>query len=247
LEKIMAIAKKHGLVVVEDACQALGASYQGKKVGSISDMTVFSFHPVKTITTGEGGAVLTNDENYYRKLKIFRTHGITKENLIKKTEGDWYYEMQSLGMNYRSTDFQSALGLSQLGKVDRFVTAREKIAKNYSQAFKDCKGLECPLPSSKDSKTAWHLYVIKLKGDLVLKRKEIFTKLRKAGIGVQVHHIPVYLHPYYQSLGYQKNLCPVAEDYYDAVISLPLYPSLTEKEQLEVITKVKEIINICSI
>ena len=242
LEKIKAIAHKHNLIVVEDACQALGATYNGKKIGSISDLTVFSFHPVKTITTGEGGAVLTNDENYYKKLKIFRTHGITKENLITQTEGDWYYEMQELGMNYRITDFQCALGLSQLKKVDRFVSVREKIAQRYNLAFADCQDLECPMTDSLENKSAWHLYVIKLKGKLAIKKKEVFQKLREAGIGVQVHHIPVYLHPFYQKLGYTKGLCPVAEEFYQAEISLPVYPSLTEKDQEEVIYQVKKII-----
>lgn len=242
MEKINAIAKKHRLIVVEDACQALGSVYKGSKTGSISDLTVFSFHPVKTITTGEGGAVLTNDEKYYRKLRIFRTHGITKENLIKNTEGDWYYEMQELGMNYRITDFQCALGLSQLKKADRFVSARAEIVKRYNSAFANCKNFECPLPDSAEKKSAWHLYVIKLKGDLIEEKAEIFNKLRAAGIGVQVHHIPVYFHPFYQKLGYQEGLCPQAEEFYHLAISLPIYPALTESDQIEVINKIKAII-----
>jgi len=243
LEKIKKIAKKYNLIVIEDACQALGASYNGKKIGSISDLTVFSFHPVKSITTGEGGAVLTNNEDYYKRIKRFITHGIEKKDFIYEPDGDWYFEMQDLGQNYRLTDFQCALGLSQLRKLNKFIEKRRLLVERYNQAFQNYKNIQIPIFDSYETKSAWHLYVLRLQGELVGRKAEIFRKLREKGVGVQVHHIPVYLHPYYQNLGYQKGLCPQAEKFYESAISLPLYPSLSEDEQDEVIQVFCNIIN----
>ncbi|MDD5431190.1 MAG: UDP-4-amino-4,6-dideoxy-N-acetyl-beta-L-altrosamine transaminase [Candidatus Pacebacteria bacterium] len=246
LDGFRKLARKNKLVFVEDGCHALGASYKGKKVGSIADMTVFSFHPVKAITTGEGGAVLTNDKKYYERLKIFRNHGITKENFKfkKETDGDWYHEMQHQGYNYRMTDIQAALGTSQMKKLDRFIKVRKKIANAYEKALKDYADLiDLPKGDTKQISSAWHLYVIRLKGLLAKKRGEIFNKLRKAGIGVQVHYIPVYLQPHYRSLGYKKGLCPKAEKFYEGAISLPVYPDLKPKDQNYVIKKLTDILN----
>ncbi|MBI5412972.1 UDP-4-amino-4,6-dideoxy-N-acetyl-beta-L-altrosamine transaminase [Candidatus Peregrinibacteria bacterium] len=243
LDTIKAIAEKYNLIVVEDACQAFGASYKNKKVGSISDLTVFSFHPVKTITTGEGGAVLTDNENYYKKMKMFVTHGMTKQNFVNESEGEWYMEMQMLGMNYRLTDIQCTLGLSQLKKADYFVRSRRIIAEFYNDVFKDFKNIFLPTPDSFVEQSSWHLYVIRLAEKLVNSRAEIFKKLRAKGIGVQVHHLPVYYHPYYQDLKYRKGICPVAENFYDKAISLPIYPSLSKDEQQFVIKQILDIVH----
>lgn len=240
LSEFKKIAKKNNLILIEDACHALGAKYNGKKIGSISDMTIFSFHPVKSITTGEGGAVLTNNRKYYEKLKIFRSHGITKDNLRfkSKTDGDWYYEMQYLGFNYRMTDIQAALGISQLKRLDKFIKARRKIVKNYKLLFRNyLKYIDIPKDDAKKCHSAWHLYVIKLKGGLIQKRAEIFKKLREIGIGVQVHYIPVYLQPHYRLFGYKEGLCPQAEKFYKSIISLPIYPDLKFKDQKYVAKK----------
>lgn len=242
LDKIRAVALRHKLVIIEDACQALGASYYGQKVGCISDLTTFSFHPVKTITTGEGGAVLTNNRQYYEKMKSFVTHGVKKNNFINVSPGDWYFEMQDLGQNYRLTDLQCALGISQLKKVDDFVSKRRKIVEKYNQAFAACKNVQTPLLDDSDTKSAWHLYVVQLQNELSTKKPEIFERLRKKGIGVQVHHIPVYTHPYYQGLNYKKGLCPKAEDFYNSAISLPLFPDLSGNDQNLIIEKFLEII-----
>lgn len=242
-KKINAIAKKYNLLVIEDACQALGASYKNKKIGSLGDLTIFSFHPVKSITTGEGGAILTNNKIFYKRMKTFVTHGVTKKNFINSSPGEWYFEMQDLGQNYRLTDLQCALGISQLARVDEFITARQKIAAKYHTAFAGNTIIKCPPLDNSFSKSAWHLYVIQLTGKFSKKRAEIFKQLRKAGIGVQVHHIPVYLHPYYQKLGYTKGLCPEAENFYKTIISLPIYPDLSKNDQNYIIKKIKEIIN----
>lgn len=234
MKEIATIVKKHNLIIIEDACHALGAKYQDKKIGACeySDMVVFSFHPVKHITTGEGGAILTNNKKVYEKLKALRTHGIYKHKKISQ-KGLWYYEMRDPGFNYRITDFQCALGLSQLRKLDKFLQRRKEIVAFYNQKFHNNNFFDLP-NERENTRSSWHLYPIRLKNGYKSKRKLIFELLRKNGVGVQVHYIPVYLHPYYQRLGYKKGLCPCAEDFYEREISLPLYP-LLKKSQLEYI------------
>lgn len=237
MEKIHNIARKHNLIVIEDAAHALGAQYKGKMVGSISDMTTFSFHPVKHITTGEGGMILTNNDKLYQRLKLFRTHGITRDDkLMTKNDGPWYYEQLELGFNYRITDIQCALGISQMDKLPEFLNKRKNIAARYNEAFAGNDNIQIPYQES-GCDNAWHLYVIRIKNG---KRKEVFEKLRKAGIGVNVHYIPVYQHPYYRNNGYKDTICPNAEKYYKECISLPLYPGLKIEEQEYVIKKVLE-------
>lgn len=243
MERIHEMASKKSLIVIEDAAHALGAAYKGSPVGSCrySDMTIFSFHPVKHITTGEGGAVLTNDKKLYEKLVRFRTHGITKENLQYPADGDWYYEMQSLGYNYRITDIQCALGLSQAKKLPLFVKKRRAVAAQYDKAFAkslylDVLSEESPIFSS------YHLYPILLKEKYTPAKKEIFAELRKRGVGAQVHYIPVYLQPYYRDLGFKPGLCPQAEKFYRRSISIPMFPALTRSDVSFVVATVNDVL-----
>lgn len=232
LDKILNIARKYNLIVVEDACHALGAIYKDKKVGSISDLTAFSFHPVKLITTGEGGVVCTTNRDYFEKMKIFRTHGITKDPArLEKNDGPWYHEMQMLGFNYRITDIQCALGASQLRKLDNFLACRRKIVDFYNENLKDIEGLILPTELA-GVRSAWHLYVVRVP---TIQRKKIFEDLHAAGIGAQVHYIPVNHHPYYRRLGYNNSL-KNTEEYYASCISLPIYPGL-KTNQLEFIAE----------
>ncbi len=246
MKKIHAIAKEHGLLVIEDACHALGSEYRGKMIGSCkySDMTVLSFHAVKHITTGEGGAVLTNNKKYYEKLKILRSHGITRnKNLMNSSDGDWFYEMQDLGFNYRLTDFQCALGISQLNKLGRFVKRRNEIAKMYDSAFFDIQAISSFLVEP-NVKSARHIYVLGFDLSMLnCSRKEIFDEYRERGILVNVHYIPVYKHPYYQKVGGKSNICQRAEAYYRSCITLPLYPKMSEKEVEKVINATRSIVN----
>ena len=223
LSELGKIAKRHKLFLIEDAAHALGASYRGRKIGGISDLTAFSFHPVKSITTGEGGAVLTNRRDFYEKMLAFRHHGIASDA-----------RMRFLGFNYRLSDIHSALGISQLKKLGSFIKKRREIAKRYREAFKDIPDLILPRETP-GAKSSWHLYPVRLSGKLAGRRQEIFEKLRASGIGVQVHYLPVYQHPYYQKLGYKKGLCPDAEKFSESEISLPIFPSLTFKEQAFVV------------
>ncbi|PXV91840.1 UDP-4-amino-4,6-dideoxy-N-acetyl-beta-L-altrosamine transaminase [Lachnotalea glycerini] len=239
MEEIHAIAREYNLLVIEDAAHALGADYKGKMVGSMSDMTTFSFHPVKHITTGEGGMIMTNSDALYERLSLFRTHGITRdENLLTVNDGDWYYQQLELGYNYRITDIQCALGISQLDKLDLFIENRKKIVRRYNDAFANVEEVVTPY-QQEECNSSWHLYVIQVK-----KRKEIFDKLRAAGIGVNVHYIPVYSFPYYQKHGYDNVHCQNAEKLYENLISLPIHAKLTQSEQdyviEHVITAVKD-------
>lgn len=246
MDKILEIAQKNKLIVIEDAAHALGAEYCSRKIGSIAHMTTFSFHPVKHITTGEGGMITTNDEELYRKLLLFRAHGITRQkNLLhKKHEGSWYYEQLELGYNYRMTDIQSALGISQLKKIEQNVDRRREIAERYNDAFRTADGVVIPFQADYQL-SSWHLYVILLDNKLLKgKRKEIFNALREAGVGVNVHYIPVYYFPYYEQLGYMKGLCPNAEAFYENAITLPLYPQMDDEEIEYVIEYVIKTINI---
>lgn len=234
--KILKIAKDNNLLVIEDACHALGAEYKGKRIGNFADMTILSFHPVKHITTGEGGMVLTNNKNFYEKLKIFRSHG-----MVKKSEmGKWYYEIKEPAFNYRITDIQCALGLSQLKKIDRFIKRRREIVAIYNKAFKDIK--EIITPTEKDYvKSAWHLYPIQVPAT---DRGKIFDALQESGIGVQVHYMPLHLHPFYKNkFGYKINDFPIAEKYYTGAITLPIFPKMTVQDTKRVIQTVKKAIN----
>lgn len=249
--EIKNIAEKYNLIIIEDGAQSLGAEYKDEngeweKVGSCkySDMTIFSFHPVKHITTGEGGMVLTNDNELYQKLIMLRTHGVTKDkNLLKKDDGPWYFEMQMLGFNYRITDFQCALGINQFKKLDGFIKRRREIVEIYNDAFKEIKEIIIPYEKP-DVKSSYHLYVIQIREErLKARKREIFERLRSEGLGVNVHHIPVHIHPFYQEkYGYKEGDLPVAEEYYRGAISLPLYPKMSDEDVQYVIKTVKNII-----
>ena len=241
MDEILMIAKKHDLLVIEDASHALGSKYKERKIGSISDMTVFSFHPVKSITTGEGGVVCTDNEKFYKLMCAFRSHGVVNGDQIENVkEGPWYFEMQQLGFNYRITDFQCALGKSQLRKLIDFVQKRRNIAEYYNDALKNINDLILPYFDEKNI-SSLHLYIIRIDKSI---RKEVFTKLREAGIGVQVHYIPVYHHPYYRKNGFANFSLPNTEEYYETCISLPIYPGLKREEQNFVIDKLKEFISV---
>lgn len=240
MDEIHKIAKEHDLLVIEDGAHALGSVYKGKKVGTLSDMTTFSFHPVKPITTGEGGMIVTDNEEFYKKMMLFRSHGITRdENLMTRNDGSWFYQQLDLGYNYRITDIQCALGCSQMKKLDRFLARRKEIVARYNEAFADCENLVTPyqLPETESS---WHLYIVQVKN---CDRKKVFEALREQGIAVNVHYIPVYMHPYYQEHGYKDIHCRNAEEVYSHIISLPLYPTLMVEEQEYVIETLKHIIN----
>lgn len=245
MDEITRIAKKHGLTVIEDAAHALGASYKNRKIGSISDMTILSFHPVKHITTAEGGMVLTDDDGLYKKLSLYRTHGITRNadwmeqmpDLEAGLEGAWYYQQTELGYNYRISDMQCALGITQMKKLERFVARRKEIAARYDEAFLGVDGIITP-KQQESCDNSYHLYVIQVVNK---PRRQVFDGLRTAGIGVNVHYIPVYKHPYYQHNGYDAVCCPNAEMYYSRAVSLPMYPLLTDEEQERVIGEVKRL------
>lgn len=240
MDEIHKIAKEHDLLVIEDGAHALGSVYKGKKVGTLSDMTTFSFHPVKPITTGEGGMIVTDNEEFYQKMMLFRSHGITRdENLMTRNDGPWFYQQLDLGYNYRITDIQCALGCSQMRKLDRFLARRKEIVTRYNEAFADCENIIIPyqLP---ETESGWHLYIVQVKN---CDRRKVFEALREHGIAVNVHYIPVYLHPYYQEHGYKDVHCRNAEEVYSHIISLPLYPTLTEEQQQYVIETLKYVIN----
>lgn len=239
LDEIHRIAKKYNLIVIEDAAHAIGATYKGRKIGGLSDMTMFSFHPVKHITTGEGGIITTNNELYYKKLIQFRSHGITRDSLVlDENHGPWYYEMQFLGFNYRMTDLQAALGTSQMKKIDSFVNRRKEIIKKYNRAFQTNPDIIIPFQSV-DGESSWHLYIIQVKKN----RKEVYEALHAKNIGVNVHYIPVHTLPYYKELGYEKNSMPIAENLYENILSLPLFPGMNEQDVLDVIQAVEEVLS----
>lgn len=236
MDELHQIAREHNLLVIEDAAHALGADYKGKKIGSISDMTTFSFHPVKHITTGEGGMITTNNKELYDRLVLFRSHGITRDSSqMTQNDGDWYYQQIELGYNYRITDIQCALGISQMMKLDTFIKRRKEIVNRYNQIFSKCRNIIIP-EQAEGCNSSWHLYVIQIIGK---DRKLVFNELRDKGIGVNVHYIPVYTQPYYRSHGYQNVCCPNTETVYKNFISLPVYYGLNEEEQDYVIDQVK--------
>lgn len=232
-QQIYNIAKKNKLLVIEDAAHALGAVYRGAKIGSCrySDMATLSLHPTKSITTGEGGVILTNDRKLYQRLLLFRSHGITKDaQLLKNNPGPWYYEMQTLGFNYRMTDFQASLGISQLKKIDRFILKRKNIAKIYDKAFEDTSWIK-PLKIENNRKSSYHLYVVRIDFRKIKKtRKQVMEYLLRNGIETQVHYIPIYEQPYYKNeLRYRVN-CSKAKQYYQQALSLPIFVKMTQKE-----------------
>jgi len=281
-DEIKVIAEERNLVIIEDASHALGAEYKGHKIGGLADMTVFSFHPVKHITTGEGGMLLTNNEEFYHKLKVFRHHGIVRDGLENVTpnvilresfapchsegakrpknlaqddrkaaeqsdgldeKGPWYYEIYNPGYNFRITDFQCALGLSQLKKLDRLIWRRREIAARYNEAFAQIK--EVVIPVEEDfAKAAYHIYVIQLRTELLkVGRREVFEALRAENIGVNVHYMPLHLHPFYQNrFGYRRGDYPNAENYYDRAITLPIFPKMSDEDVEDVIEAVKKVV-----
>ena len=234
------IADRHQVSLVADACHSLGATYRGRSVGSLADLSVFSFHPVKHITTGEGGMITTDREEYAKRLRIFRNHGITSDHWQREAQGSWFYEMVDLGYNYRITDFQCALGMSQLQKLPRWLERRQEIARQYDEAFAGIKEIR-PLAVEAEVRHAYHLYVIRVNKDGPgFDRKTFFQALRSRGIGVNVHYIPVHLHPFYQKrFGTGPGLCPVAESVYEQVLSLPMYPAMTDEDINMVINTVR--------
>jgi UDP-4-amino-4,6-dideoxy-N-acetyl-beta-L-altrosamine transaminase len=245
MKAISKLSAEYGFTVIEDASHAVGGSYLDSKVGSChySDMTVFSFHPVKIITTGEGGMIVTNRQDLYEKLLRFRSHGITRkpENMVGDSDGPWYYQQIELGFNYRMTDLQAGLGISQMKRIDQFVSCRVEIAEYYT---KNMQGLPVILPyQESDTHSAWHLYVIKINHEGCAKsRREVFEALRARGLGVNVHYIPVHTQPYYQKMGFKQGDFPDAEQYYEQAISIPMFYGLTTKEQDYIIQCLKEVL-----
>jgi perosamine synthetase len=239
LGAILGIAERYGLVVIEDACHALGARHRERLVGSIAHMTVFSFHPVKHITTGEGGMVTTDDGEFARRLRLFRNHGISSEARERQTKGQWHYEMVTLGLNYRLTDIGCALALGQLRRLSPNVARRQKIAARYTSALSTIPGVITPaVRESVDP--AWHLYPIRLAGDF--DRGEVFRALRAENIGVNVHYIPVHLHPYYRDrFGFKRGDFPVAEAAYEGLISLPMFHAMSDEDVEDVINAVAKV------
>jgi UDP-4-amino-4,6-dideoxy-N-acetyl-beta-L-altrosamine transaminase len=245
MDRISELAREYDFTVIEDASHAIGGRYKDQEVGSCaySDMTVFSFHPVKIVTTAEGGMVLTNNSELYEKLIQFRSHGITRnpELMTEKVQGPWYYQQIDLGYNYRMTDIQAALGLSQMERLDQFVTRRQAIAEKYNT---ELQGLPVILPwQHPDTYSAYHLYVICLEEEKIEKtHKQVFEELRQAGIGVNLHYIPVHTQPYYQQFGFGWGDFPVSEYYYSIAISIPMYSAMTEEEQDKVISVIKKVL-----
>ena len=240
-DSLREIADRNKLALVADACHSIGGSYKGRKVGTLADLTVFSFHPVKHITTGEGGMVVTKNPKYYRRMTMFRNHGITTDHRQRTEKGSWFYEMVDLGYNYRITDFQCALGKSQLKKLPGWVKRRQEIASKYGRAFNDTDSVELLAVGSNVSH-AYHLYVVKLCG---VERDKVFNSLRAAGIGANVHYIPVHLHPFYRErFGTKKGMCPVAGAAYEQILSLPMFPAMTDKDVDVVISAVQEAVSL---
>lgn len=244
-QKIREICDKYNLVFIEDAAHAIGTRYNGQAVGSLADMTCFSFHPVKTITGGEGGAVTTNSKEFYQKLLLAHTHGITHDEELMQDmphEGPWYYEQISLGYNYRMTDFQAALLSSQLKKLDQFKARRQEIVNRYNEAFTDLPGIIVQ-KEIEESDTCRHLYIVRLDLDkLTCTRRQFFDAMAAENIQCQIHYVPVYWFPYYQQLGYKKGLCSNAESIYNSIMSIPLYPKMSDQDVEDVIRAVKKCI-----
>jgi dTDP-4-amino-4,6-dideoxygalactose transaminase len=244
-DEIRAICDEYNLIFIEDAAHAIATKYVGKQVGSLADMTCFSFHPVKTITGGEGGAIITNNDDYYKKLVLAHTHGITHdESQMENTphEGPWYYEEISLGYNYRITDFQAALIVSQMKKLDMFVRRRKEIVSKYDEAFKQLPEIiiQKEIP---ESDTCRHLYIIRLNFDkLTCSRREFFDAMSAENVQCQIHYVPVYWFPFYKHMGYEKGICPNAEEIYKGIMSIPLYPAMSDDDVESVVTAVRKVV-----
>lgn len=245
MARIKELSEEYGFTVIEDASHAVGADYLDTKVGScaFSDMTVFSFHPVKIVTTGEGGMVLTNNKDLYEKLLLYRSHGITRDpaKMTHISDGVWYYQQIALGFNYRMTDIQAALGVSQMERLDEFVVRRRYLAARYDDLLRDLP-LTTPIVLP-DGQPSWHLYIVRIDFNCVRKTKQkIFAEMREKGIVLSLHYIPVHTQPYYEELGFCANDCPAAMEYYHEVLTLPLYPKLTDAEQDQVATALREVL-----
>lgn len=246
-DALRAVADRYGLALVADACHALGGSYQGRPVGSLADLSTFSLHPVKPITTGEGGMITTDDPALAQRLRVFRNHGITTDHRQREQQGSWFYEMVDLGYNYRLSDIQCALGVSQLHKLPAWVARRREIARRYDEAFADGPAVQ-PLGVRPAVRHAYHLYVIRLDLErLQTTRAEVFAALRAEGIGVNVHYIPVYWHPFYRArFGAGPGLCPAAEAVYEQILSLPIYPAMTDGDVERVTAAVAKVCGLIS-
>jgi dTDP-4-amino-4,6-dideoxygalactose transaminase len=245
LDKLLKVCHERGITLIEDGAHSIGTKYNGKPVGSIADMTTFSFHPVKTVTGGEGGAVLTNSDEFYQKLLLYRAHGITREPdlMVHEPHGSWYYEQVDLGYNYRITDIQCALILSQLDKIDIFAARRSEIVARYNDVFSNMPELfvQQEIP---ESDTTRHLYILRIKPELLnIDRKGFFEAMAAENICCNVHYQPVYWLPYYENMGYKKGICPNAEKLYNEIMSLPLYYSLTDNDVDDVIMAVRKIVD----
>lgn len=245
LDEIREICNEHNLILIEDSAHSLGTKYNNQPIGSIADMTTFSFHPVKTVTSGEGGAITTNDETLYHKLLRLRAHGITRilQEMQNPNDAPWYYEQVELGYNYRITDFQSALVSSQLDKLPAFSKRRKEIVECYNRAFADMPEIIVQ-KEIEESDTTRHLYIIQLNLSLLTcDRRQFFEAMCAENICPQVHYIPVYYHSYYENLGYQKGLCPNAEYLYERIMSIPLFYSMTDEDVQDVITAVRKLVD----
>ena len=245
MEKIYQLSQQYGFKIIEDASHAIGGKYKNKPIGSsqYSDITVFSFHPVKIITTGEGGMAVTNNQKLAEKMSLLRSHGITRDHnlMTKEPDGPWYYQQIELGFNYRMTDIQAALGVSQMKRLDQYINKRHEIVSKYDYEFQE---LDVTTPFQKrESYSAFHLYVIMLEERLSLHHKEIFIMFREKEVGVNLHYIPVHTHPYYRGMGFKMGDYPNSESYYQHAISLPIYPSLSDEEQNRVIDTVKSVLS----
>jgi perosamine synthetase len=237
------LADAHDLVLLDDACHATGGFYKGDPVGSLADLNTFSFHPVKNMTTGEGGMITTDDSDWAREMREFRNHGITSTHHERAEQGSWVYEIPEAGYNYRLTDMQCALGMSQMKKLTGWVERRREIAAQYDAAFADVDAVE-PIKMREDATCAYHLYVIRLSLDMLsVGREEVFDALQAEGIGVNVHYIPVHYHPFYrENFGTEEGLCPVAEAAYERILTLPVFPRMTDEDVRDVVRAVRKVV-----
>ncbi len=238
------LSKEYGFKIIEDASHAIGAKYMGQPVGDCcySDITVFSFHPVKIITTAEGGMVTTNNVELFNKMKLLRSHGVTRESdlLTKIADGPWYYEQLQLGFNYRLTEIQAALGKSQMARLNEFIEKRNNISSHYLQALNNLP-VELPV---EDSQSSWHLFIIKLKlNDIDIPHAKVFTELRGRGLGVNLHYMPIYRQPYYQAMGFKSSYCENAEGYYGRAISIPIFHGMTAQDQESVVNTLSKVLS----